>query len=126
MTKKIILGSAFLAIIALSGCSSKEPLYYYGDYSEEYYNYKKNMSPETELELQKAIIDAIDDADDGSSDRVAPGLYANLGYIYLKQGKTKLAKENFMKEKSTYPESAHFINRLIKKIDLMEKAKDEK
>jgi len=126
MVKNIILIGAAAMMFALSGCSSKEPLYNYGDYSEEYYNYKKNMSPETQLELQKAIEQAIEDADDGSSDRVAPGMYANLGYIYLKTGNTKMAKQNFIKEKTLYPEATHFMDRLIQKIDALEGDKDEK
>jgi hypothetical protein len=126
MIKNIILLVALATMFALSGCSSKEPLYYYGDYSEEYYNYKKNMSPETQLELQKAIEEAIEDADDGSSERVAPGMYANLGYIYLKSGNTAKAKENFIKEKTLYPEAKHFMDRLIQKIDALEGDDNEK
>lgn len=126
MKKKLILSGALVALFLLSGCGSKEPLYNYGDYSQEYYNYKKNMSPETQLELQKAIEQAIENADDGSSDRVAPGMYANLGYIYLKTGNTKLAKQNFIKEKALYPEATHFMDRLIQKIDALEENTDEK
>jgi hypothetical protein len=45
-------------------------------------------------------------------------MYANLGYIYLKGNKTDKAIENFKKEKSIYPESAHFMDRMIKKIEV--------
>ncbi len=107
--------------LLMSACSTKqEPLYIYGDYSQSYYDSKKNLGVNTALELQKSIEYAIENASESRSGRVAPGMYANLGYIYLKGGKAAQAIESFNKEKSIYPESAHFMNRMIKKIDLME------
>ena len=105
----------------LSGCSSQpKPLYNYGDYSESYYHAKKELSPDSALELQKAIEYSIENAANSRSARVAPGMYANLGYIYLKGGKTDKAIESFEKEKNIYPESAHFMNRMIKKVETAE------
>ena len=59
------------------------------------------------------------------SARVAPGMYANLGYIYLKGGNTSKAIESFNKEKAIYPESAHFMDRMIKKIEVAESKTDD-
>lgn len=120
--KKIIS----LAIVAslsfiISGCSNQpKPLYTYGTYSESYYAAKKELSPESALALQKSIEYAIEHSSESRSGRVAPGMYANLGYIYLKGGDTAKAIENFKKEKSIYPESAHFMDRMIKKIEVSE------
>ncbi|MDY0194208.1 MAG: DUF4810 domain-containing protein [Aliarcobacter butzleri] len=121
MRKNIIIGFCTAGAIALtmSGCGAQpKPLYTYGNYSENYYNSKKNISPESALELQKSIEFAIENTENTSSGRVAPGMYANLGYIYLKGGKTDKAMESFTKEKSIYPESAHFMDRMIKKIEV--------
>ena len=104
----------------ISGCNQPKPLYTYGKYSSSYYASKKNTSADTALELQKSIEYAIENTEESRSGRVAPGMYANLGYIYLKNGKTVKAIENFKKEKSIYPESAHFMNRMIKKIEVTE------
>lgn len=105
----------------MSGCSSQpKPFYVYGNYSESYYASKKDISADTALELQKSIEYAIENADQSISGRVAPGMYANLGYIYLKSGDMNKAIENFKKEKSIYPESAHFMDRMIKKIEVAE------
>ena len=118
-----IVGSLLFII---TGCSSgPKPLYNYGEYSESYYNYVKNENQETLLELQKSISLAIENTDESTSGRVAPGLYANLGYIYLKQNKPKEAIENFKKEKSIYPESTKFMDMLIKKAELMEEANND-
>ncbi|WP_324170873.1 DUF4810 domain-containing protein [Sulfurimonas sp.] len=104
----------------ISGCGQPKPLYTYGNYSSSYYESKKDVDTDTALELQKSIEYAIENANESRSGRVAPGMYANLGYIYLKGGKTDKAIENFNKEKSIYPESAHFMDRMIKKIELAE------
>ena len=106
------------ALFLMSGCASKpQTLYNYGSYSESYYNYKKNMNEEALLRLQEQIEKSIAEADDSISHRVPPGMYANLGYIYLKRGDSKSAKKYFLLEKETYPESAHFMDLLLNKID---------
>jgi hypothetical protein len=113
----MIIAVAFL----MSGCVEQpKPLYSYGDYSESYYTNKKNMNEESTLKLQKSIEQAIEKAGESKSDRVPPGMYANLGYMYLKSGNPSGAIANFKKEKSIYPESGHFMDRMIKKVELAE------
>jgi len=106
----------------LVGCGAEpaKPLYSYGNYSDSYYAYKKNMNPESTLALQKSIEQTIENTDNGRSGRVPPGMYANLGYLYLKAGKPNDAIASFTKEKNVYPESALFMNRLINKIEVAE------
>lgn len=122
---KLVTPSALLlsmsAVLLLSACSGgPKPLYNYGDYSEDYYGAKKNMSEESALKLQQSIEYSIENASESSSRRVAPGMYANLGYIYLKSGKNLEAISYFEKEKSLYPESAHFMDRMIKKVQVLQ------
>lgn len=107
------------AILLMSGCVTQpKPLYVYGDYSSLYYASKKEPSPESALKLQQSIEKAIQNVNGSSSGRVAPGMYANLGYMYLKAGKNDEAIVNFQKEKLIYPESAHFMNRMIQKVKI--------
>jgi hypothetical protein len=113
--------------VFMTACSSHNTaLYNYGDYSESYYSDVKDHSHESQLALQKSIEEAIKNAQESRSGRVAPGLYANLGYIYLKEGQSKLAIENFKKEKALYPESTKLMDRLIKKVEMLEEDKNEK
>lgn len=112
--------SILLLSIYLSGCTPPTPLYNYSNYNDNYYAYKKNMNDESALNLQKTIEEAIQKAGESRSGRVPPGMYANLGYLYLKGGNTKEAIANFEREKSVYPESAHFMNRVIAKVELAE------
>lgn len=108
------------AILFITGCNNAQPkpLYVYGDYSSRYYTLKKEPSPASAIELQKSIERAIKNVNGSSSGRVAPGMYANLGYLYLKNGKTDKAIANFQKEKEIYPESTYFMNRMINKIEI--------
>ena len=95
-----------------------KPLYNYENYAQNYYEDKKNHTPESALELQKAIEQSIANSDKSSSGRVPPGMYANLGYIYLKMGKSQEAIMSFKKEKEVYPEAIHFMDRIIQKVEL--------
>jgi len=119
---------SFVAILLITaGCASHNTaLYNYENYSENYYADVKAHNAESQLQLQKSIEQAIENANDSQSGRVAPGLYANLGYIYLKEGQNKKAIESFKKEKALYPESAKFMDRMIKKVEMLEENKDEK
>lgn len=115
-----VMVAIVVAFIA-SGCAPKtQPLYNYNDYSESYYAYKKDVSEESALKLQMSIEKAIEEVGESRSGRVPPGMYANLGYLYLKAGSSKEAIASFETEKSIYPESAHFMDRIIKKVELAE------
>ena len=121
----LLLFSSLFFIV--TGCATHNTaLYNYENYSESYYADVKNHTAQSQLSLQKSIELAIQNAQNSRSGRVAPGLYANLGYIYLKQGQKHLAIENFKKEKALYPESAHFMDKMIKKTEMLEGTKDDK
>lgn len=122
MTRFFLPAAALSAAVLFSGCAqhATAPLYNYGTYSQDYYAYKKNMSDETALKLQKTMEEAIANPQAGRSGRVPPGMYANLGYLYLQQGQNAQARSSFEAEKRVYPESARFMDRLILKINMME------
>jgi len=118
--------SLIICASSVTACQkSQPPLYHYIDYSESYYAYKKDMSAESLLKLQQSMEEAIELAGQSRSGRVPPGMYANVGYIYLKSGKSQEAISSFTKEKNIYPESAHFMDLMIKKVELTEGEKDE-
>ncbi|MBN2816295.1 MAG: DUF4810 domain-containing protein [Campylobacterales bacterium] len=114
-----------LSMAIMSGCTSPKPLYNYGDYSESYYGLKKEATAETALEYQKALEYCIEGANESRSGRVPPGMYANLGYLYLKAGNSAKAIESFKKEKSIYPEAVYFMDKMINKVETMEGKNDK-
>lgn len=101
--------------IALTGCQSGKPLSYWGSYeSLTYKSYSKpgDVPPETVIlrlneDLQKAA---------GLGLKPNPGIHAYLGYAYYEVGKPDEALKEFEAEKSLYPESACFMDRLIAKL----------
>lgn len=115
---KVVLGVA--ALLLFAGCAGPQPLYNYENYSSSYYDNVKAPSEETALELQQSMEKAIEAAGESRSGRVPPGMYANLGYIYLKGGAPAKAIEMFNKEKETYPEATQFMDRMIQKVELAE------
>ena len=108
-------------MILICGCSNQpKQLYNYENYSDTYYHYKKDAGERSALEYKQNLEKTIENADNSTSKRVAPGLYADLGYTYLKSGNNQKAIEYFTKEKAIYPESAHFMDRMIQKIQTAE------
>lgn len=102
----------------MSGCASTPTaLYNYDGYSESYYAYKKSPSNESLESFIKVIEKDIENVDDSTSKRVPPGLYAKLGYLYLKSGQKDKAVAFFEKEKTIYPESAKFMSTLVNKVE---------
>jgi hypothetical protein len=95
-------------------------MYNYGDYSASYYKHKKQATPETRQALMVSMEKAINDVNKSKSGRVSPGMFANLGYMYLENGANQKAISLFEKEKETYPESTHFMERIIAKVELVE------
>jgi hypothetical protein len=123
---KIELTWAVFLIFILTGCSERpKPLYHYGSYSESYYASKKYPGEVSAITLENAMQESIDNAQESQSGRVPPGMYANLGYRYLKNGKSAQAISLFIKEKRLYPESAHFMDRMIKKVEASQKSSHE-
>ena len=49
--------------------------------------------------------------------RVPPGVYAELGYIYLNENNISKSKQYIELEIKTYPESKYFMNQILLKID---------
>lgn len=110
LTKLTIL----VLVLFVSGCATQKPMYDYGSYSEDFYGMKKDAGAEASGEW-KTTLEEIITKSNAQSLRVPPGVYANLGYIYLKVNNTEKAIVYFEEEKKTYPESEIFMTRLIEK-----------
>jgi hypothetical protein len=48
-----------------------------------------------------------------ASNRVAPGLNAELGYLYMEEGRTAEAIQYFEAEKRLFPEAQQFMDGVI-------------
>lgn len=123
MTKtRLILCCSALSISLLSGCGSKE-LHYWGDYEDSLYERYVENNPE---QARKYLQETLEDAQDGNQ-RVAPGLYADYGFMLYQRGDKNQAIEFFEKEKQLYPESQALMTKLIERVkqqDIQAKEKD--
>ena len=111
MESKIGLASLALFARFLAGCGNAggpRSLYYWdGTYSSSLYSYLNEDGDATEQ------ISRLENLVQNSTQRgykVAPGLYAHLGLLYLNNGNLGAANANFDKEVENFPESREFIN----------------
>jgi len=57
--------------------------------------------------------------------KVAPGLYAELGTLYLQAGESAKAKSYYTKERDAWPESRGLMTAMIENIDRLDQTKTE-
>lgn len=111
MASKIGLASLALFAILLAGCGNAggpRSLYYWdGTYSSSLYSYLNEDGDATE---QISRLENLVQTSTQRGYKVAPGLYAHLGLLYLNNGNLGAANVNFDKEVENFPESREFIN----------------
>jgi hypothetical protein len=98
-----------LVTVFMSGCATPTK-YYWGNYEQSLYNHYKHPGDieKFQSELSKTIARA------EKKKRVPPGLYAEYGYVLLREGKNDEAIRYFKKERQLWPESVEFMNAMIK------------
>ena len=98
-------------ILFFAGCAPQK-MYYFGDYSQTLYTLEANQDEESSVnhkqELEKIITEA-----EVKKLPVPPGIYAELGYINLKQNNSREAIKLFNAESQLYPESKQLMDRLV-------------
>ncbi|MDR0736842.1 MAG: DUF4810 domain-containing protein [Zoogloeaceae bacterium] len=104
---------AFLFVLVASGCATgrPEPLYQWGSYETQVYAHLRGESreaqiPELERDLEKAR---------AANKPLPPGFFAHLGLLYLETGNDEKAVDCFETEKQRFPESAAYMDFLLKK-----------
>lgn len=110
-----------LTAVALSGCVA-QPMYQWGGYEPMLYaGYKDpNKMEEMRLGLERHIA-----AMDKSGQKIAPGLLAELGTLYLQSGSSDKAISMYKRERDTWPESKGLMDAMIKNLERREKARTE-
>ncbi|WP_380181804.1 DUF4810 domain-containing protein [Kalamiella sp. sgz302252] len=103
---------AVATALLLTACAQKkENIYYWGDYQNSLYSYYQNSSaPEKEIETLNKVIEQAK----AKNKPVAPGLRAQLGLLYANTGRPDLAFQQFNAEKAAFPESASYMDFLMR------------
>jgi len=102
-----------LAVLAgwAGGCASPT-IYSWGHYEDMIYvSYSSPDKATPELQVQQ--LEADYQKARSANKPVPPGLHAHLGYLYYQLGKLDQAQLEFQTEKSLFPESAIFMDRLL-------------
>jgi hypothetical protein len=99
---------AYLSFLCL-GCASTDK-YHWGNYEKSLLNYYKDPTQlaQFEAELLKVI-----QSSEKKGKQVPPGIYAELGFIFLQRNQSQQATEFFHQESSRWPESKFFMDSMI-------------
>ena len=132
MASKIKLTCLALFALLLAGCNQPDTprsLYYWdGTYNNSLYTY---LNEGGDVNEQISHLENLVQTSIQKGYKVAPGLYAHLGLLYLNNGNLGVANANFDKEVQNFPESREYINfikgsRNLVQTPKVEEAKDEK
>jgi hypothetical protein len=94
-------------------------MYYFGNYSETLYKLEKDQTEEALINHKQELEEIISESETRNLP-VPPGIYAELGYIHLKENNTREAVRLFQVESRLYPESVHLMERLIQSAEARE------
>ena len=103
---------SLLSIFLMAGCATNKEIYYWGEYEQlihDAYTKPGSADPATQIEKLNADIQKTE----AMGKRVAPGIYAHLGFLYAVEGKDSQSKAAFKQEQTLYPESNTFIEGML-------------
>ncbi len=113
------------AVAIVAGACAPQQKYYWGNYEEQLYGYYKD--PEQLESLMLTLEQAIANAEEGQIEGasldgenppiLAPGLYAEYGYLLMITNRPSEARRYFVREKESWPESSVLMNKMIAVID---------
>ena len=132
MASKIKLTCLVLFALLLAGCNQPDTprsLYYWdGTYNNALYTYL-NEGGDTNEQISR--LENLVQLSTQKGYKIAPGVYAHLGLLYLNNENLGIANVNFDKEVQNFPESREYINFIKGSKNLVqtpkvEEAKNEK
>ena len=107
-----------LIVVVLSGCAAQNK-YNWTGYDKGLYDVYKdpNQIKALQIKLQETV-----DMLEQQKQMIPPGMYAELGTLYLQEGLTDKARIYYAKERDTWAESKTLMDLLIKNLDSRPKA----
>jgi hypothetical protein len=113
---------AFALLVLLPGCAATRN-YEWNNYDSGLYQYYKDPTSaeafRTSMEMHLQAIEA-------KGARPAPGLYAELGTLYLERGDRLTATTYYRKERDAWPESRHLMDAMLSTLQRTPKGVDTK
>lgn len=116
MSRRFIGGRAIAAALVLSGCAQPPAtLYSWESFPRQQYDalMRAGASPQDQIRLMEA------DAQKARANNLPlpPGFRAHLGMLNLAVGNAGAAKELWLAEKLAFPESAPYMDSLVKRLE---------
>lgn len=108
-----IVIAVLLISVGLVGCTIPSA-YDWGGYDQMLY--QKYKDPSTNEAMLLGIEGHIAQLE-ASGSLVAPGLYAELGTLYLEKGEINRAIDLYSKERDTWPESVYLMSAMIASLE---------
>ena len=118
MISRILWIPTLTTLLLLTGCAAPG-LYQWGGYDQSLYAGYKDV---TKMEALRIKLEAHVGEMEKSNARVAPGLYAELGTLYLKSGASQKAIYFYTKERNAWPESRVLMTSLIQNLERRQSA----
>lgn len=104
-------------VFLFTGCApKKQPMYYFGDSSSALYTHKKEPTDESFVQIKQSLEDVLEHSKLNGI-KIAPGTFADIGYLNLLENKPEQATAFFTREKQLYPEATIFMDRMIQKVE---------
>lgn len=99
--------------LMLGGCATTS-LYQWGGYDQALYAGYKDPAKMDEMRVK---LEAHISEMEKTGQKVAPGLYAELGTLYLQFGSTEKAVQLYSKERDLWPESKGLMTAMITNLE---------
>ena len=97
---------------ALTACVQQpKPLYHWGSYQPQVYNYFQGDGEPIDKQLVE--LEATVQKAQAKGERLPPGFNAHLGLLYLKSGQADRAQQAFRTEEAAFPESRPYMDFLL-------------
>jgi len=122
MKKKCSLFSLLFCGIWFAGCGSPY-MYEWGHYDKWLYENYKHPKTDEELYVKlSALISRYESRKNPKTKPLAPGLYAEYGFLLMRRGETERAIHYYEKEKELWPEATVFMNSMIQTAKIADKS----
>ena len=104
----------------LCGCATPT-LYEWGNYDRWLYENYENPKDDEELYVDlTALITEYESRKNPTTKPMAPGLYAEYGFLLMRRGENARAIKYYTKEKALWPEAAQFMDSMIQVAQIAE------
>ena len=116
------LFALLLMLGLLCGCTSPY-LYEWGNYDQWLYENYKHPKDDEELYVDlTALITEYESRKNPKAKPMAPGLYAEYGFLLMRRGENSRAIKYYNREKALWPEAAVFMDSMIQTAQIADKS----